>query len=295
MRAVKSFLVIAALFFILQSPAFAEEQAGPNLWKTSDEDTTVYIFGTIHLLNEEVEWVTPQLHRAFQEADALVLELAPDQQEPALMQWLIRRYGLLPDGETLQTRLSEEEYATLTGALEGLGTPGNALDPLQPWLAATILTVQVAGSHGFLPEFGVEKILEQNAADNDMPIYGLETAEFQISTLAGLSRENQQTFLSQALEELGQIDDLFVEMRDAWLAGDTEGLDIMLNDGLEEMPELAEAILYQRNRNWAGKIDSMLEELEGTVLIAVGTGHLVGEKSLLEILGKNGLEVTLVK
>jgi len=119
----------------------------------------------------------------------------------------------------------------------------------------------IAGSHGFLPEYGVDKILEQSAADNSLPIYGLETAEFQISMLAGLSPENQNVFLKQTLEELGQIDELSIEMRDAWLASDTEALDVLLNEGMEELPELAEALLYQRNRNWADEVNRLLDEL----------------------------------
>lgn len=294
MRTLKSFLLLAAVFLALLVPAQAGEASGPNLWKVGDEDTTVYIFGTIHILNKDVEWFTPQLQQAFQEAGTLVLELAPDQEDPAILNPLIGKYGLLPAGETLQTRLSEEEYANMVGVLEGMGAQGNALDTLQPWLAATFLTVQVAATYGFLPDYGVDKILQQTAADRDIPIYGLETAEYQISLLAGLSAENQKKFLSLTLEELNDIEEFFVEMRDAWLAGDSETLDALINRGFDEMPEFFEALLYQRNRNWVGEIDIMLEE-PGIFLMAVGAGHLVGEQNLLELLQAGGLEVTLVQ
>ncbi len=81
-------------------------------------------------------------------------------------------------------------------------------------------------------------------------------------------------------------------MRDLWLAGDVEGLDKLLNEDMEKIPGLAEAILYQRNRNWIGEINGIME-VEGTFVMAVGTGHLVGEQNVLLLLEAEGYEVVL--
>jgi len=289
----KFFLVFTLIFSILVTSCDAKA-TGPNLWKVADEDTTIYIFGTIHLLNQNVDFTTPQLQRALEEADALVLELAPDQEEATVINPLIVKYGLLPAGETLKTTLADSDYDKLTQILNQMGAPAGALDSLQPWLAATYLTVQTAASFGFLPEFGVENILRQRANDRGIPILGLETAEYQIQALAGQSMETQEIFLQQTLVEIDIINEIFIEMRDAWLAGDIDELDSILNLGMEEMPELAEAILYKRNRNWVGRFDIMLAK-PGTLLVAVGTGHLVGEQNLLELLEEEGLTVSLVQ
>ena len=294
MHLLRLFLLVTVFCFSLGVSACAEEASGPNLWKVGDEDTTIYIFGTIHILDKDTIWTTPQLLQAMDQANTLVLEMAPEQEDPAILNPLIVRYGLFGPGQSLKTTLSEDDYARLVEVIEGMGGVGNAMDALQPWLAATVLTVQTAASHGFLPEYGVEKGLEKMARDKGIPILGLETAEFQIQTLAGLSMENQKIMMQQTLDELDHLDEIFNDMRDLWLAGDTEGLDALINEGVEEIPEYSEALLYQRNRNWVGKVDTMLNK-PGTFLIAVGTGHLVGEQNLLELLEKDGLTVTLVK
>jgi len=237
-----------------------------------------------------VVWATPKIIQAFEGSDALVLELGPDQEDPALLQGLVVKYGLLKDGETLKTLLANEDYKKLSGALKALGMAGNAFDALQPWLAATVLTVQVASKHGFLPEYGVEKVLGKTAVDKGIPIHGLETAEFQISILSGLSPEHQKTFLILALEELNLVEDLFIEMRDAWLAGDEEGLDALINQGTEFIPGFAEAILYQRNRNWAEELSALMD-VPGQYFVAVGAGHLVGANNLIALLVEAGFEV----
>ena len=292
MRFIKSLLVLFSAFFFIHSAAVAEEAKGPNLWSISDEDTTVYIFGTIHILNQEVEWITPAFQEAFANADGLILEISPDQNDPATIQPLIGKYGLLPAGESIKDRLSEENYTKMVEVLEGLGAPGKALDAMRPWLAGIFLSVQVAGQHGFLPEFGVEKVLEASALENNIPIYGLETAEYQISSLASLSDESQDTMLKLTLEEIEDIEETFITMRDLWLAGDVDGLDKLLNEDMEKIPGLAEAILYQRNRNWIGEIAGIME-VEGTFVMAVGTGHLVGEQNVLLLLEAAGYEVVL--
>lgn len=297
MKPFKKFAVLLLPFFLIiscsptqESLGPTQERVGPTLWSLSDDDTTIYILGTIHILNKEVEWATPKIMQAFDQADALIMELGPDQDDPALVQGLIVKYGLLKGGETLKTLLEEEDYKKLSGALKGLGMPGNAFDTLQPWLAATVLTIQIASSHGFLPEYGVEKVLEKNAGEKGIPILGLETAEYQIAILAGLSPENQKIFLTLSLEELDLVDDLFIGMRDAWLAGDEESLNVLINQGTEEIPGFAEAILYQRNRNWVTELTGLMD-IPGQYFVAVGTGHLVGTNSLIALLGEAGFEV----
>jgi uncharacterized protein len=290
MKPLKKFAALLFCFFLIIPSALAQEGSGPTLWSLSDDDTTIYIFGTIHILNKEVEWATPKVQNAFDGSDALVMELAPDQGEDAVMTPLVAKYGMLTGGQTLQTILSEDEHASLAKLLAAMGAPGNALDTMQPWLAAIFLTVQGAATHGFLPDYGVEAVLEKNAVEKGMPIFGLETAEFQISILAGLSMENQRLFLSLTLEEMDQIEEVFIAMRDAWVTGDLEALDAIVNQDLDVMPGFAEAILYQRNRNWVGDLTELMDT-PGQYFVAVGTGHLVGINNLISLLQKAGLEV----
>ena len=294
MRIFKTLVVLFSAFLFIHSAAVAEENQGPNLWSISDDDTTVYIFGTIHILNQEVEWLTPQFQEAFANADGLILEMSPEQSDPAVIQPLMLKYGLLPTGESIKDHLSDENYSKMVSILKDIGAPGNALDNMRPWLAGIFLSIQVAITHGFLPEFGVETILEEGARQNGIPIYGLETAEYQITTLAGLSDAAQDIMLRLTLDDIDSLDKYFVEMRDLWLSGDVEGMNKYFHKEIELVPGLPEALLYRRNHNWIGEIRGILE-VPGSYVVAVGSGHLVGEQNVLELLEAAGYEVILEK
>ncbi len=269
MRIFKTLVVLFSAFLFIHSAAVAEENQGPNLWSISDDDTTVYIFGTIHILNQEVEWLTPQFQEAFANADGLILEMSPEQSDPAVIQPLMLKYGLLPTGESIKDHLSDENYSKMVSILKDIGAPGNALDNMRPWLAGIFLSIQVAITHGFLPEFGVETILEEGARQNGIPIYGLETAEYQITTLAGLSDAAQDIMLRLTLDDIDSLDKYFVEMRDLWLSGDVEGMNKYFHKEIELVPGLPEALLYRRNHNWIGEIRGILV-VPGSYVVAVG-------------------------
>jgi len=72
-----------------------------------------------------------------------------------------------------------------------------------------------------------------------------------------------------------------------WVEGDADALAALMNEGMSD-PEAAEALLYSRNRNWAEWIDARLEQ-PGTVFMAVGAGHLAGEKSVQDYLTERGI------
>ncbi len=77
----------------------------------------------------------------------------------------------------------------------------------------------------------------------------------------------------------------------AWATGDVEALDEYVNGDLrEDEPEVYEAVIVQRNRNWIPQIEAVLEG-EGTVFIAVGAGHLPGDEGVIELLRDQGYEV----
>ncbi|MGI9360936.1 MAG: TraB/GumN family protein, partial [Parasphingorhabdus sp.] len=55
----------------------------PALWVVKDEDTTIYLFGTIHILKPGLSWFDEAVKDAFDESEELVVEMI--QPEPAEM------------------------------------------------------------------------------------------------------------------------------------------------------------------------------------------------------------------
>src|SRR6478736_441884 len=55
-------------------PAPSIVRATPALWEIRDADTTIYLFGTFHTLDERTVWFNQRVRQAFDTSGELVLE-----------------------------------------------------------------------------------------------------------------------------------------------------------------------------------------------------------------------------
>ena len=266
----------------------AEAASGPALWQLSDEDTTIYLFGTIHVLPEGETWFDDRISTAFTSADELVFEIAMD--DVAGMQAEVAGMAMLPEGQTLRSLMTEENLSEYETALEGIGVPAAALDPIEPWAAAMTLSLLPLQMAGWTPEQGVE--MQLRALGEEKERGALETIEEQIALFDTLPMDVQLEYLDATVEGMDEVVSSLEDLKAEWLAGDDVALGELMNEGMEN-PEVYERLLVNRNRNWVGWIENRLEE-PGTVFIAVGAGHLAGEGSVQDLLAERGLEVERV-
>ena len=295
----------ASLALFASAPALADAHAdapeaeaalpsgpeGPALWKVADEDTTIYLFGTVHALDPSVVWYDAEIDAALQSSDTVVTEILMDKESEAAMQQLAIQAGMSMDGTTLRSLLDEEQTAQYEAALEGLGIPAAAFDPMEPWLVGLTVTMLPLLQQGYDLEAGVDKIILSKAGDK--PQEALETAEFQLGIFDGMAQEAQVEFLMAAVEGIPEAKDMLDRMVAEWIDGDAEGLAEVMNEDMEDT-EFAEALLYNRNANWAEWIETRLDT-PGTVFIAVGAGHLAGERSVQDYLAQRDIETMRVQ
>ena len=120
--------------------------ADPALWVVRDDDTTIYLFGTFHLLDGR-PWFNDEVRTAFDASHELVLEaIIPE--NPAELQPLLMRYAVDPQGRSLSARLTPEQNAALGRALPTIGAPADAFDRFEPWFVAMTLTAVAAQQLG---------------------------------------------------------------------------------------------------------------------------------------------------
>jgi len=297
-------LTAASLAMFAASPALADTRAatetaaapattgtGPALWKVGDEDTTIYLFGTVHVLPKELEWYDATIANALDGSDMIVTEIKMDKASEADLQQLSMKLGLLPPGTTLRSLLTPEQTATYEAGLAKLGAPPEAFDPVKPWLAGLTLSLLPLMQQGYDSNSGVEKILLAKAGTK--PQGALETAEFQLGIFNNMPTEAQVAFMMEAVEGMDEIKPMLDRMVAEWAEGDATELANIMNEGMTD-PAVAEALLYSRTANWAEWIDTRLDE-PGTVFIAVGAGHLAGAKSVQDYLAQKGITVARVK
>lgn len=306
-RAALFALAAAPLALFASSPAFAEAQAtkteaapaaataaapkGPALWKVSDADTTIYLFGTVHVLPPAIEWYDATIAKALEGSDILVTEIPMDPASEAGMQQLVMAKGMLPAGTTLRSLLNPEQTTQYTAALAKLGAPPEAFDPMKPWLVGLTFSLLPVMQSGYDPNSGVEKVLLSKIGTK--PTGALETAEFQLGIFDGMTNDAQVTFMMEATTGMDKAKPMLDRMVAEWAEGDADQLAEVMNEGMDD-PKVAEALLYNRNANWANWIDNRLDQ-PGTVFIAVGAGHLAGAKSVQDFLSQKGIKVTRVK
>lgn len=291
MRKLASLLAFIGLLLIAPVAAAKEPQANvahPALWVVKDDDTTIYLFGSVHVLKPGTVWFRGDIRKAFDSADTLMLEMvSPPQDEMAK---IMAKVGIDPDGPPLSQKLDEAARAKYQQAMADIGMPWQALEPFQPWMAAVTLSVIPLQKLGYSSEAGVEKMLTTAAQAAGKPVEGLETAEQQLGFFASLPEEQQIAFLNDTVAELPKAESEFNALTAAWSKGEPDALAEEMNHSLEATPELAQALLYNRNASWAGWIANRMEQ-PGTVFIAVGAGHLAGRKSVIADLADRGFRI----
>jgi len=258
----------------------------PALWKLSDEDSEIYLFGTIHILNPNLDWKSEKVEAAFNESETIVFEAPAD---PKTAQALIEKYNTNPPGTTLSSLLSRSANQRLAAVLEQFGMKGMAanFEPLRPWFVGAGIAVLHIQAIGGDPNAGVERILSAEAARAGKTVGYLETDEQQIQILSGLSSEAEVYFLEEGLKQIQEEPNQIIDLVEAWRTGDQTAMNDMLVAGFDEQQEVMEALLTRRNFNWASQIEQLMRG-SGTVFIAVGAAHLVGERSVQVYLSEKG-------
>jgi uncharacterized protein len=264
---------------------------GPALWKVADEDTTIYLFGTVHALPKDVDWYRGAIAEALASSQVLVTEVPMGELSKPEVQKIFIAKAQLPEGQTLRGLLDDEQRAVYEAALAKLGLPAAAFDRYEPWFAAMTLGALPLLKGGYALEAGVEKAIEAKVGAKTRD--ALETVEGQLEIFDGMPLEDQKAYL---VSVAGQVDKVVPSMNGmvaAWADGDAERLAALLNEALDD-PRLADRLLYARNRAWARWVEARLAD-PGTVFVAVGAGHLAGENSVQDYLIRSGTPVVRVQ
>jgi uncharacterized protein YbaP (TraB family) len=285
-------LLLTAPACVHNAPVTAVREADPALWVVKDADTTIYLFGTIHLLPPGMKWFDGGVKTAFDSSNQVVLEMVtPD---AATMTAVVKAKGYAHDGTTLTQKLPADKRAVYAKVLADLGLPATAFDELEPWFAAVNLEILPLKKLGYDVNNGPEQIISTAAAGAGKPVIGLETVEQQLGFFDGLSMPAQVKFLTSTVDETPTLNAQIHTMVDHWAKGDADGLAKVLNDDVADSPELEKILLTDRNAHWADWIEQRMKQ-PGVVFIAVGAGHLSGRNSVLVQLKAHHLTAERVK
>lgn len=273
--------------------AAATKDADPALWVVKDADTTIYLFGTVHVLKPGLSWFDEAVKAAFDKSDTVALEMVmPD---PATMQGVIMKAAMAPQTDpALTTKLPEASRPAYAAALTSVGMPASALDRFEPWFAAMTLAMAPLPKLGYDPNSGAEMTITAAAKAANKQLIGLETFEQQIGFFDTMPEDLQVKYLASTVKEFNNVGPLLDKMVAQWSAGDPDALGKTMNEEMRKTPEVGKILLSDRNARWADWISARMAK-PGTVFIAVGAGHLAGNDSVQAYLAKHNLKAERIQ
>ena len=305
------YVCLTACLVFLSSCAGNRSAAGTSeqkhfFWKVSDENSSVWVLGSIHLADSTLYPLAPVIDTAFARSEELAVELNMNDEE------VVKEIGKesvsqgMLDERLLRDILPSEMWNTLDSLCAAWDIPKIEIEKMRPWLVATTLSAYAFEQAGLNPEYGIDYVLLDRAAANGKAIVGLETAEEQIGALADTTESDSAGvyYLKTTLREIAEFETLVKNLIHAWKTGDDDLLRSLLNkddeedeseDSLSSDQKFKEGfeqrVYVNRNAKMAESIASFLRE-NRNVFVVVGVAHLALEKdNVIDALRKHGFKI----
>ena len=260
------------------------------LWKVDSHQNSLYILGSIHLLNRETYPLKQSIENAFEQTKKLVLEIDLRSANSDKVQQLMLQKGASTDGTALHQNVSKQTYESVATRAKELGIDIRLLDSFKPWIVATTLAAVKLQKLGFESKLGIDRYFADRAIQSNKPTGGLETAEFQLGLFDQFSPKEQELLLRQSMNEMDHLERNVAEIVRAWKSGDVGSLEKHLLAGMRDYPEIHQKLIEDRNRRWLPQIEGLLSRGENA-LIVVGAAHLVGTNGVIQLLKGRGYRV----
>jgi uncharacterized protein len=262
-----------------------------SLWELHGKHNTVYLLGSIHVLRQSDYPLAAPVLDAYANAKSLLMEVNLEEVNSAQVQAEMLGSAMLADGKTLPDILGSQRYARANVLAREVGVDLSNFDPFAPWFAAEAISQLQLAQLGFQPEAGVEMYFLQRARTDGKSVAGLETVHDQISLFQNMAMDTQAEYLMSSLEQAKDLPSQVDSMVLAWKRGDSQWFANQMQSEIGRDPALYQAVLGSRNRKWLPKIEALLND-DKNYLVIVGTGHLVGPGSVIDLLKKDGIGAT---
>ena len=279
------------------------------LYKISGNGLTKpsYIIGTYHLAPVSFADSIPGLKEAMAATEQVYGELDMTDLTSAENLQKMQTAMMLPEGTTLSKLLTAEEMARLNVVLKELmgvdmtnQMVAQQLDGLSPQALQTQLSllIYMKKHDGFNPQATFDGYFQQVAQQQGKGVGGLETVDFQVGVLFhGQSLERQKELLMCLVDNKEHTELMAEQLVEAFFKQDLVGVKAVMDEKeqtkCDSTPEEEDALIYNRNANWAKLMPRIMADK--ATFFAVGAGHLPGEKGVLQLLQSAGYTVEGVR
>ena len=281
------------LFFVFTAVHAENDRA--FFWQVTSGKTTVYLMGSIHFADKSFYPLRKEIVDAFNESETLVVELDVNKIDANAYSRILAEKGIYKDGSTIKDVVSDETLQQLQQQLEQLNVSYDDIKHYKPGILVLTLTATQVMQMGFEPGLGID-IYFLNRAASDQPakkIIELETLQQQMDLF--LDMPDGELLLKESLHSMDDSESMMGDMVRHWKKGDQHAMEkLLFEDALNDYPafsKIYDSLFYERNRQMVEKIEAMLKQRQGSYFLVVGSGHLVGDKGIVNTLRDKGYKV----
>ena len=275
------------------SPAAGDSAPKHFLWKVTGSKGVVYLLGTIHAAKADFYPLPSIIEESFEKADMLIEEIdISDPAEAAGAQRGLIEDGSYPKGDTITNHLSEVTRSHLAAYLKKDDLPEPAVAHMRAWLVSMLVEQLELQRMGFDPSYGLDQHFLEEARQSHKQIGALEDAGSQLKMLSSLSEEFQDRLLLSSLVDVEKSHDVLDFLTRAWQSGDDAAMQELITSSVRDYPQLKPLmtkLFDDRNTAMAAKIEGFLQTPK-SYFVAVGAGHLVGDKGVLSQLRRKNFK-----
>jgi len=272
----------------------AKPQASPALWRVQHGTSTVYLFGSLHVLPPDFSWRTPDIEAAMAASDRFYFEVPVDEDALKDQKQFILENGILTKKQTLRGLLSASEFQTYSAILRRAGLRPAFFERYKPWLASVMVGLAYLHSGDLASLKGADDDVMAYARAHGRPLLYLENIREQMKLLTTGDDASQLKALKNLIVTLPRSRDQEKELQQSWASGDAKGMSALLDGYFAGRPEAQEFLITGRNRNWMPAIKESLARGNSTTMMTVGVAHIGGRQGLVALLCREGYKVERV-
>lgn len=264
------------------------------LFEVNGPKGKAYLFGTVHVGRPEFYPLDRTTTQAMASSRFLAVEADVSDQRNAALQVL--QHAMYRPPASLDQAIDPLLLSRVEAVLKRVRLPKQQAFQMKPWMLGMMLTLLETQQAGYDSEYGADVHLLRKARELQKPVVELESLAAQFSLFNSLSTQEQQMFLQETVDgiESGKSRMQVATLIEAWASADRARLGAVLQEeSLRQSSmyrSLYEKLLTQRNAAMADKIGGYLESGD-QYFVAIGTLHLLGEGSVVDLLAQRGFIV----
>lgn len=258
--------------------------ANSLLWKVSSiEGKPSYVFGTMHAKDEAAYSHIDLAKQAMYKCADFYTEI----NLAAASEKMSSRVYMLPETMTLRQLISERHFQRMEQILyRSFGFPLALMNNYLPLIVVNKIAENILSEDRHL---ALDAYLWEEAKRMNMHLAGLETLEEQVSLLQSIDIEIQLKSLKDLCANVGKFRKSVMRLSELYT---DQNIISLYKQTKHSLGSLRKVMLYDRNTTMARRIKA---NLSTSSFYAIGAAHLAGNKGVLALLKKEGVQLTCIR